>query len=658
VALQKANIIISAEDRTKQAFARVSGSLASITALAGTAVVAGMLAAVKSTAQFNDEMIKAAQSVGTTTEMLSGLKYAGELGGVAFDQLTTGLGKLAKTTEDYRDGLSTAVDAFNKLDLDPTKFRDSGELFEAVAEQLSKLPDGAQKTAIAMSLLGRSGAKLIPLMNGGAQAIKEAREEAEKFGVIVSTEAARASEKLNDNIQRLTANFQAMKFELAIGVIPSVLRYTDSLLDAKLVGDGFFGTFALLGNDDNLDQKIDETISRLESLKKTREALSEPTLANKINDFIFGDVKDLNVQIKVAEQELNSFYAKRTLLSKRFGGNEDFAINIPTYEPNTKNKPTGESTLEKQRKAVAKLVSEFEKAVKPAQEQSQILQETLNSYGNLDPKVRAYLQGLQKQVEVQEQLKKQADDYAELEALQRTSDDEALRQIEELSAAEQERIAGLEAQAQAVRELFDPTLKLLNIQSSYDELLNAGLITQEEYTNAMKVSTESITDKAKDQYADLKRAIEDTFADAKEAVIDFAFGAEVSVGDMVESMLKDLARLQLQRSIFGPLSEGLDGIFSGSGGGYNLLPAFVPSYDVGTNFVPKDQLALVHKGERIIPASQNNAGYGTTTVVVNVDATGGSVQGDSEKAGNLGRQIEGAVRAVLIKEKRPGGVLA
>lgn len=31
----------------------------------------------------------------------------------------------------------------------------------------------------------------------------------------------------------------------------------------------------------------------------------------------------------------------------------------------------------------------------------------------------------------------------------------------------------------------------------------------------------------------------------------------------------------------------------------------VPSYDVGTNYVPNDQLAMVHRGEAIIPAKYN-----------------------------------------------------
>ncbi len=48
---------------------------------------------------------------------------------------------------------------------------------------------------------------------------------------------------------------------------------------------------------------------------------------------------------------------------------------------------------------------------------------------------------------------------------------------------------------------------------------------------------------------------------------------------------------------------------------------------------------------------------GVGNVVVNVDATGSSVQGDQPDAEQLGRAIGQAVQAELIKQKRPGGLL-
>ena len=59
---------------------------------------------------------------------------------------------------------------------------------------------------------------------------------------------------------------------------------------------------------------------------------------------------------------------------------------------------------------------------------------------------------------------------------------------------------------------------------------------------------------------------------------------------------------------------------------------------------------------RSIPVTMKNGGG--TSVVVNVDASGSSVQGNQPDANALGRVVGAAVQAELIKQKRPGGLLA
>jgi len=52
------------------------------------------------------------------------------------------------------------------------------------------------------------------------------------------------------------------------------------------------------------------------------------------------------------------------------------------------------------------------------------------------------------------------------------------------------------------------------------------------------------------------------------------------------------------------------------------------------------------------------SGGGGANIVVNVDAQGTSVQGDEGKSRQLGSAISTAVQAELIKQQRPGGLLA
>ena len=49
---------------------------------------------------------------------------------------------------------------------------------------------------------------------------------------------------------------------------------------------------------------------------------------------------------------------------------------------------------------------------------------------------------------------------------------------------------------------------------------------------------------------------------------------------------------------------------------------------------------------------------GGANIVVNVDANGTSAGGDSSKAGQLGKVVAAAVQAELVKQRRPGGILA
>ena len=57
----------------------------------------------------------------------------------------------------------------------------------------------------------------------------------------------------------------------------------------------------------------------------------------------------------------------------------------------------------------------------------------------------------------------------------------------------------------------------------------------------------------------------------------------------------------------------------------------------------------------IIP---NDAMGGSTSIVVNVDASGSSVEGDEGGASQLGKMLGSAIQAELVKQKRPGGLLA
>ena len=60
----------------------------------------------------------------------------------------------------------------------------------------------------------------------------------------------------------------------------------------------------------------------------------------------------------------------------------------------------------------------------------------------------------------------------------------------------------------------------------------------------------------------------------------------------------------------------------------------------------------------IIPNNQIGGGGDITNITVNVDANESSVEGDTGQSQALGRQLATAIQTELIKQKRPGGLLA
>jgi phage-related minor tail protein len=63
------------------------------------------------------------------------------------------------------------------------------------------------------------------------------------------------------------------------------------------------------------------------------------------------------------------------------------------------------------------------------------------------------------------------------------------------------------------------------------------------------------------------------------------------------------------------------------------------------------------RGGKLGVAMQGESG-GSTNVTVNVDATGSRVEGDQAQGKQLGVVISAAVQAELVKQQRPGGLLA
>ena len=223
-----------------------------------------------------------------------------------------------------------------------------------------------------------------------------------------------------------------------------------------------------------------------------------------------------------------------------------------------------------------------------------------------------------------------------------------------------------------------------------------------EAANQPKTFQESITgerDKIKGELDELTKAsnlvafgakaIGDSFATSFKGIIDGSMGAKEALASFFQSVADaflDMAAQIIAKWIQMTILNTVLSLFpSGGGGGGGssqfkpgsgpqLSPSLPGAKDYSGAFKKRamggpvsagspymvgergPELFTPKHGGSIVP---NNAlGGGTTNVVVNVDASGSSVQGDQTQGKQLGLAVSAAVQAELIKQQRPGGLLA
>jgi hypothetical protein len=192
-----------------------------------------ILEAIKGTSELAEGALHAAKALGTTSAAIQELNYTAQATGTSTEEMQTSLMHLARSTQEAKKGTGEQADAFRKLGIsmnDPAiKSGDTSQIFERLADSFNNLPDGAEKTALAMTLLGRSGSKMIPLLDRGSTALSLLRQEAEQSGYVIGGEAAEGFEKLNEKTSKLKLAFTGLKNQAIEKLLPPLTEMIDKL---------------------------------------------------------------------------------------------------------------------------------------------------------------------------------------------------------------------------------------------------------------------------------------------------------------------------------------------------------------------------------------------------------------------------------------------
>jgi len=226
----------------------------------------------------------------------------------------------------------------------------------------------------------------------------------------------------------------------------------------------------------------------------------------------------------------------------------------------------------------------------------------------------------------------------ELDKLRRKQYDEITKSVENknLFLNESITLGGREAEIQEKLREFDR--KALE----FDEKIN--MEEREQFENALRLQDE--LERIDTLYKGIASTVQSGLVDA----IDGAITGTMTLGEVASSVfgsirrqLIDFGATSLLRSI-----PGIGGFFANGG-----VTKPNKSYIVGER---GPELFTPGVTGRVTPNHEMTGG--STTVVVNVDASGSSVQGDEQQGRELGRLISVAVQSELLEQKRPGGILA
>ena len=236
------------------------------------------------------------------------------------------------------------------------------------------------------------------------------------------------------------------------------------------------------------------------------------------------------------------------------------------------------------------------------------------------------------------------------------------------------------------KEQFKEDMKVFNDIFTGTE--NAPATYFREGTKSVQEFSEEITKSFGGQmqsklksFNDSIKTIQESMADVvvkgikgmEDALVNFVMTGKLNFKNLANSIISDMARIAIQQTITKPFTNFISGIF-GSANGNAFVDGKVQKYAYGgvvnkpTIFPMANGLGLMGEAgaEAILPLRRGNngklgvqsTGGNIGNIVVNVDASGSSVEGDQQQGKELGRIIATAIQSELIIQKRPGGLLA
>lgn len=182
-----------------------------------------------------DDLNTLARQTGLSTETLQEFQYASAFIDVEVSTMTGSLTKLTKNMYSASTGSASAAKAFEELHVDIYNMdgglRDSYDVFLDTIDALGQIDDEARRDGLAMSIFGKSAQQLNPLILAGSGALEEYARQAREMGYVLDEETLGAMNSVNDEVDAMKLQFEALKNQLGVAVVPVIHEVIVALKD-------------------------------------------------------------------------------------------------------------------------------------------------------------------------------------------------------------------------------------------------------------------------------------------------------------------------------------------------------------------------------------------------------------------------------------------
>jgi hypothetical protein len=306
----------------------------SAVATAAAAAGAAMGLAVKGAIDSADALSKAAQKVGVTTEALSRLKYAADFSDVSLEQLTSGLGRLSKSMLDVAGGSQgPAATAFKALGIAVTdasgKLRSSDAVFSDIAGRFAQMEDGSTKTALAISLFGKAGAEMIPLLNAGKDGLAAMAAESDALGLTIGTRTGKAAEQFNDTLTKIGKIMGGVVNQVMEAALPALQSLANALASSEFAAAAEWLAVTLVGAFDAVVQAVVATTNAISGFMDWIKSLGGSG-APLLNSMLPGEKANLADRLKTSSQYKGAGVAQGSYTGFNFGSDGQIDVQKPS----------------------------------------------------------------------------------------------------------------------------------------------------------------------------------------------------------------------------------------------------------------------------------------------------------------------------------------